>query len=137
MMNDHKAYNSGLFVKMDSEVWSAATHVMSWSNLGRAVVEAWGPGPHEFFGSWRALQFKANGVRSDALLSLAYAIVGPVKAQGMTDPSLPKVARLALPPLNLANVADVFRLEDWTVVTEAISMMTSSANSITLSALAR
>ena len=138
MMNDHKAYRSGLFATFDSEVWSAATHVMSWSNLGRAVEEAWGPGPHEAFGSWRDLQFKANSVRADALLAVAYAILGARKAIAFMDPQLPTAARpVALPTLNLAHVSDVFRLEDWLVVTEAVSIMTGSSNSITLSALAR
>lgn len=138
MMNDHKAYRDGLFANLNSEVWNAATHVMSWSNLGRAVEEAWGPGPHYTFGNWRDLQFKANSVRADALLSVAYAILGPGKAIAFMDPELPNAARpVALPTLNLAQVSDIFRLEDWLVVTEALSMMTESANSLSLTALAR
>ena len=138
MMNDHKAYKKGLFMPFQSESWNAATHVMSWSDLGRAVEGTWGPGPHDCLRSIEALVYEANGVRARALLSVSLSILGPDRALGFMDPSLPKEQMPAdWPWLNLAQVSEVFRLEDWLVATEALSMMTESANSITLSALAR
>lgn len=135
MMNDHKAYKKGLFHPFQNEPWNAATHVMSWSDLGRAIEGTWGPGPHDCLGSIEAIIYEANGVRARALLSVSLSILGPDRALGFMDPDLPKEQMPTdWPWLNLAHVSDVFRKEDWMVVTEALSMMTGAANHVALCA---
>ena len=133
MMNDHPAFKNDLFAPSPSEAWQAATHVMSWSHLGRTVEEAWGPGPHALSGSWHALMFKAHHIRADTLLSVALALLGPWRAQALVDPA--QADDRPFPPfgpLNLAQASDVFRAEDWQVVTEVVSMMTWPANGVAL-----
>jgi hypothetical protein len=129
---NRKPHRNYLFPPLRTEApnWNAAQHLLAWSDLGRAVEEAWGRGPHEKFGSWADLAECANAVRARHLLSLVVSILGGPQKPGTSgyqpDNPLPDLS------VSLAEVATIFRQDDWVIFNEAMTMLTFPWNGVVL-----